>query len=242
MLPCLQLLVHGPWFSTLLFFPLPTRSPLAASGPWQGYLSRRRLLGLLPLLAGFHSGSANERPAGGWRAGGESGPGLLPVPVLPACAACPRGARVSPGPASRMPRAEWWPCPLWAPRHPPLDPVSTSCIRGSAFGPCGAFSPLADAAVLQTLTHPGLITTGPQRRERLLPVHTCRGPRLKGRSCRRELTRRCSVLAEIQNRSGRVCVDCLPSRGGAAWQLTAASPVEGLCAQQGLGRPPPPGH
>ena len=114
----------------------------------------------------------------------------------------PRGARVSPGPASRMPRAEWWPCPLWAPRHPPLDPVSTSCIRGSAFGPCGAFSPLADAAVLQTLTHPGLITTGPQRRERLLPVHTCRGPRLKGRSCRRELTRRCSVLAETQNRSG----------------------------------------
>lgn len=131
----------------------------ASLGPWQGSLSRRHPLGLLPLLAGFHSGSANERPAGDWRAGGESGPGLLPVPVLPARAACPPRAWVSPGPASRITRAEWWPCPLWAPHHSPFDPVSSSRIRGSAFGPCGAFSPLADAAVLQTLTHPGLITT-----------------------------------------------------------------------------------
>ena len=57
--------------------------PLLSLPSWS--LWRRPLLGLLPLLAGFHSGSANERPAGERRAGAESGPVVLAVASLLWC-------------------------------------------------------------------------------------------------------------------------------------------------------------
>ena len=91
--------------------------PLLSLPSWS--LWRRPLLGLLPLLAGFHSGSANERPAGERRAGAESGPVFLAVASLGAgsLAASPRSSL----PSSRLDvtwpllsgneRAEWWPWP-----------------------------------------------------------------------------------------------------------------------------------